>query len=115
MAFTGGVYLRYPEFKMERENLVHVGERVEFTESQLPMSYYYTIVPSVAMSRNYEPFERIKSREGIVKEIRETSRGFYVVLELDEDSSEVPDETEEAYLQRPEREKTDGGSGSEQQ
>ncbi len=76
--------MRYPEFKMERENLVQIGDEVTFTESPLPTSYYYTIVPAVAMSRNYEPYERIMTRSGIVKEIRNTPAGFYVVLELDE-------------------------------
>lgn len=87
--------MRYPEFKMERENLVKVGDHVTFTESQLPSSYYYTIVPAVAMSRNYAPYERIRSREGVVADIRETPRGFYVVLQLDEDPIET--ETEEEF------------------
>lgn len=84
--------MRYSEFKMEREGLVSVGQEVTFTESQLPASYYYTIVPAVAMSRNYAPYERITSRKGVIKVIRDTPRGFYIVLELDE--KEVEGETE---------------------
>lgn len=87
--------MRYAEFKMERENLVHTGNLVKFTESQLPMSYYYTITPAVAMSRNYEPYERISSREGEVVDVRTTPRGFYVILKLDEDP--IEGETEEDF------------------
>ena len=87
--------MRYAEFKMERENLVHTGDLVKFTESQLPMSYYYTITPAVAMSRNYEPYERISSREGEVVDVRTTPRGFYVILKLDEDP--IEGETEEDF------------------
>lgn len=87
--------MRYAEFKMERENLVHTGDRVKFTESQLPMSYYYTITPAVAMSRNYEPYERISSREGEVVDVRTTPRGYYVILKLDEEP--IEGETEEDF------------------
>ncbi len=90
---------------MERENLVKVGDRVTFTESQLPSSYYYTIVPAVAMSRNYAPYERIQSREGVVADIRDTPRGFYVVLRLDEDPVET--ETEEDFQKMLNQDKTE--------
>ena len=72
------------EFKMERQGLVEVGDHVDVTESALPASLYYTITPAVAMSRNYQGYERLQSNEGIVKEIRETDRGDYVVVEFDE-------------------------------
>ena len=52
----------------------------------LPSSWYYTIVPAVAMSRNYKFAERIKSAEGKVLEIETTERGNYVKVEFDEES-----------------------------
>ena len=77
--------MREMEFKMERQGLVKVGDEIEVTEGQLPMSFYYTIVPAVAMSGNYPIYGRLQSRKGIVKEIRHNDRGFYIVAEFDED------------------------------
>lgn len=76
--------MRLMDFKMERENLVQVGERVKITEGVLPSSRYYVVEPAVAMSANFSFRERLKSREGIVKEIKKTPRGFYVVVEFEE-------------------------------
>lgn len=76
--------MRLMEFKMERQGLLEVGERVRVTESQLPTSYYYTIVPAVAMSRNYPAYERLKSAEGVVREINQTARGYYTIVAFDE-------------------------------
>ena len=70
---------------MERPNLVKEGQDVEVTESQLPTSYYYTILPAVGMSGNYQFRERLKSRKGVVQEIKETPRGYYVIVALDEE------------------------------
>ena len=64
--------------------LVEPGQEVEITEGKLPSSFYYTIEPAVAMSGNYSTPERLKSRKGIVKEVGETSRGYYVLAEFDE-------------------------------
>ena len=76
--------MRTMEFKMERNGLIEVGDKAVVTEGILPNSYYYTIEPAVAMSGNYRTSERLKSKEGIVKEIKETSKGFYIIAEFDE-------------------------------
>ena len=77
--------MRNMEFKMERQGLLTVGQEVDVTESVLPTSYYYTIQPMIAMSKNYPGYERLQSRKGIVKDIKETDRGYYTVVEFDEE------------------------------
>ena len=76
--------MREMEFKMEREGLLQVGDKVTVTEGVLPSSYYYTLEPAIAMSANFGFSERIKSTKGIVKDIHETPRGFFVTVEFDE-------------------------------
>lgn len=80
--------MRRMQFKMERQGLLTVGQEVDVTESPLPTSYYYTIQPMIAMSRNYLGYERLQSRKGIVKDIKETDRGYYTIVEFDEDGIE---------------------------
>lgn len=75
--------MREVEFKMERQGLVNVGDTVEIIERE-GTSYSYIIEPAVAMSGCFQNRERIKSRSGIVKDIKENSRGFYVIVEFDE-------------------------------
>ena len=75
--------LREIEFKMERQGLVSVGDKVEIIERD-GVSYSYIIEPAVAMSGCYAARDRIKTREGIVKDIRENDRGFYVIVAFDE-------------------------------
>ena len=81
--------MRRLEFKMERSGLLQIGQNITITEGLLPSNYYYTIDPSLAMSGNIPFRYRLKSREGIVVDIVENARGFYVTAEFDE--PEVPD------------------------
>ena len=77
--------MRRMEFKMERPDLVNVGDIVEVSEGELPSNWYYTIEPAVAMSGNIPLFERLKSKEGKVVNIEPLTVGFYVTVEFDED------------------------------
>ena len=77
--------MRLIDFKMERPGLLKAGDEVYITEGTLPSSYYYTIDPSLAMSANLLFRERIKSKNGVVRSVEETPRGFYVKVEFDED------------------------------
>jgi hypothetical protein len=75
--------MREVEFKMERKGLVKIGQEVEIIERE-GVNYSYIIEPAVAMSGCFRARDRIKSTKGIVKDIRENDRGFYVVVEFDE-------------------------------
>lgn len=79
--------MREMEFKMERPGLVAVGDSVTVTEGLLPSNYYYTIDPAVAMSGNIPFTERLMAKEGTVVDIKETPRGFYVVVSFREESA----------------------------
>ena len=70
--------MRRMEFKMERPGLLKEGDKVTVTEGVLPSNYYYTIDPSLAMSGNFPFRERMMEREGVVTEVIENARGFYV-------------------------------------
>ncbi len=77
--------MREIEFKMEREGLLKVGDRITVSEGVLPSSYYYTIDPSLAMSPNIPFRERLKTKEGTVVDIIENERGFYVTVNFIEE------------------------------
>ena len=70
--------VRMMEFKMERPGLLKEGDHVTVTEGVLPSNYYYTIDPSLAMSANYPFRERMAEKNGIVTEVVENARGYYV-------------------------------------
>jgi len=61
------------DFRMERPNLVKVGDKVTVDESMLQTLagrvYYYTINPALAMSGNIPAKDRLKTNEGTVVEI----------------------------------------------
>ncbi len=65
-------------FKMERPGLLKEGDQITVTEGVLPSNYYYTIDPSLAMSANYPFRERMSEKNGIVTEVVENARGYYV-------------------------------------
>ena len=58
------------DFRMERPNLVKVGDKVTVDESMLQTLagrvYYYTINPALAMSGNIPAKDRLKTNEGTV-------------------------------------------------
>ena len=71
-------------FKMERPNLVEIGQTVEVTESVTPFNVNYMIAPAVAMSGLFKLNDRLKADHGVVKNIEENDRGFYVTVEFEE-------------------------------
>lgn len=76
--------MRVMEFKMERQGLLEVGQRITVTEGVLPSNYYYTIDPSLAMSGNFPFRERMLAREGVVTAVEQRERGYYVTAEFEE-------------------------------
>lgn len=76
--------MREELFKMERKGLVEEGQTVQVTERANGSLYSYLVEPSVAMSGIYRSNQRIKSTQGIIREIRETERGFYLVVGFEE-------------------------------
>ena len=76
--------MREMEFKMERQGLLEIGQKITVTEGVLPSNYYYTIEPSLAMSGNVPFNQRMLAREGEVTDIIENERGFYVTARFEE-------------------------------
>lgn len=76
--------MREELFKMERKGLVMEGQEVKVTERVNGSLYSYLVEPSVAMSGIYRSNQRIKSQTGVIREIRETERGFYLVVGFEE-------------------------------
>ena len=65
------------EFKMERPGLVEPGQIVDVTEGVVAAYFYYTIEPAVAMSANYRSWQRLKSGQGKVIDVKQTPQGYY--------------------------------------
>lgn len=76
--------MRQERFKMERPNLVEIGQKVEISEIQTNMNFSYIIEPAVAMSGCFKGNQRIKSKEGVIVNIEDTPRGFIVTAEFEE-------------------------------
>ena len=76
--------MRQEKFKMERQGLINVGDEIEISEYQSFMNYSYIIEPAVAMSGIYKTSERIHARQGVIKEIQHTDRGYYLIVEFEE-------------------------------
>ena len=74
--------MREMTFKMERPGLVKEGDSVHVSEEKTALNYSYIIEPAVAMSGCFKVNERIEDRDGIVKEIKHTERGYYVIVEF---------------------------------
>ena len=79
--------MRRVEFKMERPDLLHVGDEVEVEESQLitlqGIMCYYTIIPALAMSRNIPYRDRLTNTKGTVVEIIPSGSAFFVFVEFE--------------------------------
>ncbi|MBD5089669.1 MAG: hypothetical protein HDT30_12830 [Clostridiales bacterium] len=76
--------MREMEFKMERQNLVEIGQKVEVIERSCPANYHYIIKPAVAMSGCVSVGDRLTNLEGVVKDIKHNDRGYYVIVEFEE-------------------------------
>lgn len=81
--------MREMTFKMERPGLVSAGESVQISEKKTALNYTYIIEPAVAMSGCYKVNQRLMSDTGIVKEVKHTERGYYVVVSFDEEDAPV--------------------------
>ena len=68
--------MRQMEFKMERPGLVEPGQIVDVTEGV------------VAAYFNYRSWQRLKSGQGKVIDVKQTPQGYYVVCEFDEEDVE---------------------------
>lgn len=76
--------MREEMFKMERKGLVEEGQQVKVTERVSGSLFSYIVEPSVAMSGIYRSNQRIKSTTGVINEIRETERGYYLIVGFEE-------------------------------
>ena len=78
--------MRQERFKMEREGLVEEGQEVVISErSAVTGQYTYLVEPSIAMSGIYPTRQRIRSSKGVIRKIEKTERGFYLLVEMDEE------------------------------
>lgn len=76
--------MREEKFKMERKGLVTEGEEVNITERVNGSLYSYIVEPSVAMSGIYRSNQRIRSKTGVIRQIQDTERGYYLIVGFEE-------------------------------
>lgn len=76
------------EFRMERPNLVKVGDEVDVSGRELQtlqgLMFCYMIEPAVAMSGNIPYSEKINYFKGIVSKIEEGPSYFTVTVDFEE-------------------------------
>ena len=75
--------MRTEDFTMERD-VLNIGDTVRITEGKLPHTYYYTAEPAAAMSANFLPSDRIKSREGTVVSKKREGSSFIIGIAFEE-------------------------------
>ena len=82
--YCRGADMREMEFKVERNGLLKEGDIVNVIETELESFSYYTIEHAYGMSGNIPLTEPLKNLTGKVIKMEEKPRGFYAVLEFDE-------------------------------
>ena len=76
--------MRTMEFTIEDTEALKPGMDVNVTEVVRPSSYYYMLEHALGMRANFRQAERLKTRHGVVKELKETPQFHIAVLEFDE-------------------------------
>ena len=69
--------MRETEFTIEDTEALKPGMEAGVREV-LPMSHHYTIEHALGMSANFKQAERLKTRRGIVKELKENAAVSYI-------------------------------------
>ena len=72
--------MREEKFKMERQGLIQVGDKVKISEFLSATNYSYIIEPAVAMSGCYPNSRRIKAKEGTIVSVEKAPLSGYVVI-----------------------------------
>ena len=72
--------MREEKFKMERQGLIQIGDKVKISEFLSATNYSYIIEPAVAMSGCYPNSQRIKAKEGTIVSVEKAPLSGYVVI-----------------------------------
>ena len=79
------MFMREEKFKMERQGLIQVGDKVKISEFLSATNYSYIIEPAVAMSGCYPNSQRIKAKEGTIVSVEKAPlSGYEVIAEFEE-------------------------------